>query len=53
MEFLITYWAERNDEATDIEIIINAENEQDALFKFLEMDLLYKKIENIGPYELR
>lgn len=52
MKYLIIYWTEYNDEATDFEIIIDASNEEDAINKFKEMDLVYKKIDKIIPYEL-
>jgi hypothetical protein len=46
-KYLLTYWTERNDESTDVEIIISANNEEEAIFIFLEMKLSYKKIESI------
>jgi hypothetical protein len=46
-KYLFTYWTERNDESTDVEIIISANNEEEALFNFLEMRRAYKKIESI------
>ena len=46
-KYLFTYWTERNDESTDVEIIISANNEEEALFSFLEMNIVYKRIESI------
>lgn len=52
MKYLIIYWTERNDESTDIEIIVDANSEEEATQKFLDMNLVYKKIDKIIPYEL-
>jgi hypothetical protein len=46
-KYLVTYWTERNDEATDVEIIIEALNETDAMKKFLDMNKIYRRIESI------
>jgi hypothetical protein len=46
-KYLVTYWAERNDESTDVEIIIEALNETDAMKKFLDMNKSYRRIESI------
>ena len=46
-DFLITYWAEQNDEPTDIEIIIQAESLTDALYIFNKTTRLCKYIESI------
>lgn len=46
-KYLITYWTERNDESTDVEVIIEALNEIDAMKQFLDKRLVYRKIENI------
>jgi hypothetical protein len=46
-KYLVTYWTERNDESTDIEIIIEALNETDAMKKFLDMNKSYRRIESI------
>ncbi len=46
-KYLITYWTERNDESTDVEIIIEALNETDAMKQFFEMNLVYRRIESI------
>jgi hypothetical protein len=46
-KYLITYWTQRNDESTDVEIIIEALNELDAMKKFLDKRLVYRKIESI------
>jgi hypothetical protein len=46
-KYCITYWTERNDESTDVEIIIEALNELDAMKQFLDKKLVYRKIESI------
>jgi hypothetical protein len=46
-KYLVTYWTERNDESTDVEIIIEAFNELDAMKQFLDKRLTYRKIESI------
>jgi len=46
-DFLITYWAERNDEPTDIETIIQADTLPEALERFQSKTLYYKYIESI------
>jgi len=46
-KYLITYWTQRNDESTDIEIIIEALNELDAMKQFLDKRLVYRKIESV------
>jgi hypothetical protein len=46
-KYCVTYWTEWNDESTDIEIIIEAYNIEEALKLFLDMNLVYKKIDNI------
>jgi hypothetical protein len=46
-KFLVTYWAERNDEATDIETIIEAHTLAEALHLFKSKTLYYKYIESI------
>jgi len=46
-KYCITYWTERNDESTDVEIIIEAFDEVDAMKQFLDKRLTYKKIESI------
>ena len=48
--YLITYWAERNDEATDIELIVYAYNEIEARKQFLDMNITHKKIESIKEF---
>ena len=45
--FEITYWAEKNDEATDLSILIDANTEQEAIHKFKMMNILHKRIESI------
>jgi len=46
-KYLITYWTQRNDESTDVEIIIEALNELDAMKQFLDKRLVYRKIESV------
>ena len=46
-KYCVTYWTERNDEATDVEVIIEALNEIDAMKQFLDKRLVYKKIDSI------
>jgi len=46
-KYCLTYWAERNDEATDIELIVYAYNEIEARKQFLDMNITHKKIESI------
>ena len=46
-KYCITYWTQRNDESTDVEIIIEALNELDAMKQFLDKRLVYRKIESI------
>jgi hypothetical protein len=46
-KYCITYWTQRNDESTDVEIIIEAFDELDAMKQFLNKRLVYRKIESI------
>lgn len=46
-KYLVTYWTQRNDESTDVEIIIEALNEIDAMKQFLDKRLSYRKIESV------
>ena len=46
-KYCITYWAERNDESTDIEIVIEAFNEIDAMKQFFDKKIMYRRIESI------
>ena len=50
--YLIFYWAEQNDEATDLEIIIEANNIKEAIDKFEEEVRVFKRITTIAelPY---
>jgi hypothetical protein len=52
MKYLLTYWAERNDEATDVEIIITANSLEEAKTKFLNLNIVHKKIDKIIEYDL-
>jgi len=49
-KYVVTYWAERNDEATDIELIVYAYNEIEARKQFLDMNITHKKIESIKEF---
>lgn len=46
-KYLITYWAERRDECIDLERVIEAPTLQEALNLFLNLDLIYKRIDSI------
>ncbi len=46
-KYLVTYWTERNDEATDIELELYAYNEIDALRTFYDMNIVHRKIESV------
>ena len=45
--YIIKYWTERNDEQTDIEVVIEANDLIEAMRKFLDSNPLYRKIESI------
>lgn len=51
-KYLIFYWAERNDEPTDLEIIVKAENIEDAIKQFKKEVSSFKRITTITelPY---
>lgn len=46
-KYCITYWTERNDESTDVEIIIEAFDEVDAVYKFYDMNIVHRKLESV------
>lgn len=46
--YIIKYWTERNDEPTDIEVIIEANDLIEAIKKFLDSKPIYRKIESIA-----
>ena len=46
-KYLVTYWTQRNDESTDVELEIYAYNEIDAMKKFYDMNIVYRKIESV------
>ena len=46
-KYLITYWTQRNDESTDVELEVYAYNEIDAMKKFYDMNIVYRKIESV------
>ena len=46
-KYIIKYWTEINDESTDIEFIIEADDQVEAMRKFLDSNPIYRKIESI------
>ena len=46
--YIIKYWTEINDESTDIEFIIEADDQVEAMRKFLDSNPVYRKIESIA-----
>ena len=48
-KYLVSYWEERNDQATDLEIIIEAINFDEAYIKFRDIKRI-AKIESIKLY---
>jgi hypothetical protein len=46
-KYLITYWTQRNDESTDVELELYAYNEIDAMRKFHDMNIVHRKIESV------
>ena len=46
-DYVVTYWVERNDCATDLEIIVQAEDEEKAIEEFKKKVFLYKRVESI------
>jgi hypothetical protein len=46
-KYLITYWTQRNDESTDVELELYAYNEIDAIRKFHDMNIVHRKIESV------
>lgn len=46
-KYLIYYWAEKNDDAVDCEKIIEASNIDEALIKFKDVTIVYKRITQI------
>jgi hypothetical protein len=46
-KYLICYWAERNDEATDLETFVEADNMMEALEKFTANNV-FKSIDSIS-----
>jgi hypothetical protein len=47
-KYRITYWTEINDESTDIEVVIDADDQVEAMRKFLDSKPIYRKIESIA-----
>ena len=45
--YIIKYWTEINDETTDIEVVIDADDQVEAMRKFLDSNPIYRKIESI------
>jgi hypothetical protein len=46
-KYLVCYWAERNDEATDLETFVEADNITEALKKF-KANNVFKSIDSIS-----
>ncbi len=46
-KYLICYWTERNDEATDLETFVDADNIMEALEKFIA-STVFKSIDSIS-----
>ena len=46
-KYLICYWAERNDEATDLETFVEADNITEALKKF-KANNVFKSIDSVS-----
>jgi len=46
-KYLICYWAERNDEATDLEKFVDADNIMEALEKFTANNV-FKSIDSVS-----
>jgi hypothetical protein len=46
-KYIIYYWAERNDEATDLEEIIEADNIEQAIQKFKSEVSSFKRITTV------
>lgn len=46
-KYVIKYWTEINDESTDIEVVIEADDSIEAIRKFLDSKPIYRKIESI------
>ena len=47
-KYLVLYWTEQNDCATDVEMIVEADNIEQALAKFKQEVRLYKRIYGIN-----
>jgi len=46
-KYLVTYWTQRNDKSTDVELIIEASDEVDAVYKFYDMNIVHRKLESV------
>ena len=46
--YVIKYWMEINDEPTDVEVIIEANDLIEAMKKFIDSRSIYRKIESIA-----
>ena len=46
-KYLVCYWAERNDEATDLETFVEADNITEALKKF-KANNVFKSIDSVS-----
>jgi len=47
-KYVIKYWTEINDEPTDIEVVIDADDLVEAMRKFLDSNPVYRKIESLN-----
>lgn len=46
-KYIVYYWAERNDEATDLEKVVHADNIEQAIEKFKSEVSSYKRITTV------
>ena len=48
-KYVIKFWTERNDVSTDVEKVVEAENELQALIDFVNSSVVFRKIESVKP----
>lgn len=48
-KYVITFWTERNDVSTDLEKVVEAENEVQALIDFVNSGEVFRKIQSVKP----
>lgn len=46
-KYIVSYWTEKNDESTDVEIEIEAKSKYKALMEFLNRGIYFKKIDRV------